>query len=224
MVRSIGIVSQRPNTGNTTIALNLGLALHTLGQRVVVLDADLSKSNILEHIYIRDLPVDLNSALNNDAHIYDSIFKHKSGLKIIPSINSESSNSLDAAEKIGLQLSELAPHNDFIIIDMPKNIPIMDELLKYSDEALIVHTPEYSSKSVFDIQKLLSNNNVTNLGVILNKSHGGSVNSIFKTPVISTIPTHKNIIRSFELKHPMIYLYPSSNLSKKFFGIAERLI
>jgi MinD-like ATPase involved in chromosome partitioning or flagellar assembly len=224
MVKSIGIVSQRPNTGNTTVALNLGLALHTLGQRVIVLDADMSKSNILEHLYMRDLPIDLSTVLNNDAHIYDSVFKHKSGLRIISGKNSESLDMPDSAEKIGLQLEELAPNNDFILIDMPKNMTIMDELLKYSDAALIVHSPEYSSKSVLDMQRLLSRNKVDNLGIILNKSHENSVNSIFNIPVLSKIPTHQSIVKSFEMKHPLLYIYPSSNLSKKFFNIAERLI
>ena len=221
MAKSIGIVSQR----NTTVALNLGLALHTLGQRVIVLDADLSKSNILEHLYMRDLPIDLNTVLNNDAHIYDSIFTHKSGLRLI---SSASANSLMSektdSEKIGLHLDDLSPNNDFIIIDMPKNMTIMDELLKYSDAALIVHSPEYSSKSVLDMQKLLSKNKVDNLGVILNRSPDTSVNSIFKTPVISKIPRHRHILKSFEMKHPMLYIYPNSTISKRFFSIAERLI
>lgn len=224
MAKSIGIVSQRPNTGNTTVALNLGLALQTLGQRVIVLDADLSKSNILEHLYIRDLPVDLNSVLNDNAHIYDSIFKHKSGLRIISSSNSPGSGNVESSEKIGLHLNELSPNNDFIIIDMPKNMTIIDELLKYSDAALIVHSPEYSSKSVLDMHKLLSKNKVDNLGIILNRSPDTSVNSIFKIPVISKIPRHRHILKSFEMKHPMLYIYPGSTISRRFFSIAERLI
>lgn len=219
MARFISIVSLRPNIGNTTVALNLGLALHNLGHKVIVLDADFSKMNMLEHLYMDDVPIDLSRVVNNDAHIFDSILKHKSGLRIIPSIKAKESNS----EKIGLHLDELSPNNDFVILDMPKRPELMEGLLEHVDEALIVHSPEYSSKTVFDVQRLLSRNKITNLGIILNKSHEGSVNSIFATPVISKIPENKNIIKSFQLKHPLLHLYPNSGVSKKFFQIAERL-
>ncbi len=219
MARFISIVSLRPNTGNTTVALNLGLALHTLGHKVIVLDADFSKINMLEHLYMNDLPTDLNAVTNNESHIFDSIITHKSGLRIIPSIKKNEHQNA----KIGLHLNELSPNNDFIILDMPKDKGLIDSLLGYADEALIVHSPEYSSKNVLDMQKILSKNKVTNLGVVLNKSHEGSVNSIFSTPVISKIPQNNVLVKSFQMKHPLIYLYPNSNVSKKFFHIAERL-
>lgn len=219
MARFISIVSLRPNTGNTTVALNLGLALHNFGHRTIVLDADFSKMNMLEHLYMNDLPTDLNAVANNESHIFDSIITHKSGLRIIPSIKKNEHQNA----KIGLHLNELSPNNDFIIIDMSKDKNLIDELLGYVDEALIVHSPEYSSKNVLDMQKMLSKNKVANLGVILNKSHEESVNSIFSSPVISKIPQNNILIRSFQMKHPLIHLYPNSNVSKKFFHIAERL-
>lgn len=219
MAKFISVISLRPNTGNTTIALNLGLALHNLGRKVVVLDADFSKMNMLEHLYMNDAPIDLSKVVNNEAHIYDSIIKHKSGLRIIPSIKANEDNT----EKIGLHLNELSPDNDFVIVDMPKRAELLEGLLGYTDEALIVHSPEYSSKLVLDAQDLLSRKKVINLGVILNKSHEGGVNSIFTIPIISKIPDHRKIVHSFELKHPLLHLYPNSNVSKKFFQIAERL-
>lgn len=219
MARFISIVSLRPNTGNTTVALNLGMALHNFGHKVIVLDADFSKMNMLEHLCMNELPTDLNAVANNDAHIFDSIIRHKSGLRIIPSIKKNEHQNY----KIGFHLKELSPDNDFIIIDMPKNAYLIDTLLGYTDEAFIVHSPEYSSKNVLDMQKILSKNKVTNLGIILNKSHEGSVNSIFSSPVISKIPQNNILVKSFQMKHPLLYLYPNSNVSKKFFHIAERL-
>lgn len=222
MAKFISIVSLKPNIGNTTIALNLGLALHNIGKKVVVLDADFSKINMFEHLFIQNLPVDLSVALDNDSHIRDSIFTHLSGLKIIPSL--ESTNSLFNYEKLGLHLPELSAHNDFVIIDAPKNIDNLQEVLGYSDEAVIVHSPEYSAKYVYDMQKILSNKKVVNLGIILNKSHEYSVNSLFNSPVISKIPENSKIVKSFQTKHPFLYMYPDSPVSKKFLNIARLLV
>ncbi|MGV8151307.1 MAG: MinD/ParA family ATP-binding protein [Candidatus Woesearchaeota archaeon] len=219
MAKFVSIVSLKPNIGNTTVALNLGLALHNMGKRVVVIDTDFSKLNMLEHLYMQDVPVDLGAVLDNEAHIRDSIVRHASGLKIIPSRMKKS--SYDTLE---FQLPELASNNDFIILDAPKNLNELNEVLKHSDEAFIVHSPEYSSKIVDDARKILSKNKTVNLGIILNKAHDLSVNSIFKIPVITKIPSSRHVVESFQKKHPLIYLYPNSLVSERFAGLAKRIV
>lgn len=219
MAKLISIFSLKPNTGNTLVALNLGLALHNLGKNVVVVDGDFSKSNMLDHINIGNSVNTLNSVIRDESYIFDSIIKHDSGLKILPSVKGSAFEN----QKIGLYLNLLSPHNDFIIIDMPKDSYINDVLLKYVDEAFIVHTPEYSSKIVVEASNLLSKNKVVNLGIILNKAHEESVNSIFSNPVIEKIPYHNKIIKCFQLKSPITYLYPKNKISRKFFKIAERI-
>lgn len=228
MTRFISILSLKPNTGNTTIALNLGLALHKQGKRVIVLDADFSKPNMIEHLYEKDLPLTLLDVLNNQAHISDIMVRHDSGLRIIPSHMHETKNkNINTSNnymKLGIHLPELQASNDFVILDLPKQLDAIKELLNYSDEALIVHTPEYSSKYVLDAEKLLINTKTTSLGVIMNKSHENSKNSIFGHPVISVIPNDPLLINSFQLKKPLLHLYPRSKSSKKFFNIANRFI
>ena len=219
MAKFISIVSLKPNIGNTTIALNLGLALHNMGKRVVVMDADFSKINMLEHLYLDSVPLDLGAVLDNDAHFHDAIVKHSSGLKILPSF--KQSGSYD---KLGLYLPELALNNDFIIIDAPKSLSELNAVLSHSDEAFIVHSPEYSSKLIEDTKNVLSKNKIVNLGIILNKSHDNSVNSIFNVPVLVKIPSHKNIVDSFQKKHPLVYLYPNSFISTRFNDLAKRII
>ncbi|GIU68869.1 MAG: site-determining protein [Candidatus Woesearchaeota archaeon] len=219
MAKLISIISLKSNTGNTTVALNLGLALHKLGNKVVVIDADFSRSNIIDHLNILNPMHTLNSVVNNESYIFDSIIAHDSGLKVVPSIIS---NSVDN-QKVGFYLNLLSPHNDFVIIDMPKEHELIDILLKYVDEAFIVHSPEYSSKMIVDASNLLSKNKVINLGVILNKSPEESVDSFFSNPVIEKIPQHRKIIKSFQKKQPLTYLYPKSDISKKFFRIANRI-
>ena len=85
MARSIAIVSLEEGAGKTTLALNLGLALHNLNHRVLVFDTDFTKKNMMEQLDIHHIPINIGQVLNGEAHINDAIYKHVTGLKIIPS-------------------------------------------------------------------------------------------------------------------------------------------
>lgn len=196
----LGIVSLKPNTGSTTVALNLAVALQNKGQRVVVVDANNTSS--LEHLYASQMPVSL---LDDEI-----ILSH--GIRIIPN-----------ADILTMSLPDLAVSNDFIIIDAPKDTPTLRRYLNVVDEAFIVHSPEYSSKHVLDASDLLERNKVTRLGVILNKSHEGSIDVLYGHPVVCKIPHSDLVVKSFQAKHPLLTLEPQARISKKFLKMADML-
>jgi len=218
MARYISIISSGKGIGKTTVALNLGLALHKIKQKVLVFDADFSKPNLIEHLDIDALPITLEDVFNGNNHVFDSIYRHASGLKIIPSL------ALNDYSKLSYHLQDLAADYDFVIMDTPQDILDLTEVLKNSNEAIIVHSPEYSSKIVIDAIDLLRNHRITNLGIILNKSTQESVDSIYDAPVLEKLPDDIHIRKSFELKHPVLHSYPSSVASKKFMHLAKRLV
>ncbi|MEM4637780.1 MAG: hypothetical protein QXK76_01990 [Candidatus Woesearchaeota archaeon] len=201
--KKIGIISLMPDTGNTTIAINLGLAFLKLGKKVVVVDAEKNK-NIIEHMSISDIK-------NVDYPLEYYNLVHNSGLKLVYDF------------KENFNLNTLSVFHDLLLIDMPKN-ESLEEIIPFIDEAIIIHTPEYSSKAVVDTKNILLKNKKTVLGVILNKSHEDSVNTIFNVPVLCKIPVHKKISSSYNIKKPLLQVYPNSFVSKKFFNIAKRFI
>lgn len=218
MTRFISIISRVAGTGKTTIALNLGLALHKLKKKVLVFDADFSKPNMMDHLNITHLPITLEDVFNGNSHIFDTIYTHPSGLKIIPSM------TMNDYTKLQYHLQDMLADYDFIIMDTPLDLTNLEEVLKNSNEAIIVHSPEHSSKIVFDASELLKKHKIVNLGVILNRSHEDSVNTIFQMPVIAIFQNHKHIKKSFELKHPVVHSHPSSRPSRDFMKLAKRLV
>jgi len=222
MARSIAIVSLGSGTGKTTLALNLGLALHKLNHKVLIYDTDFTKKNMLEHLDIHDIPVNIDQVLNGDAHINDAIYTHVTGLKLLPStIHNSNSKGYD---KFSYHYQDLLADYEYILLDTPIQLPSLNIVLQNANEAIIVHDPNHSSKIVMDAINILSKLKITNLGVVLNSSSKDSVNTLFDYPIIEKIPLHKDILKSYNLKNPLLYTYPQSKAAKHFHNIAKRLV
>ena len=215
MVRSIAVVSLGQGTGKTTVALNLGLALHNLNHRVLVYDTDFTKKNMLEHLDIHNLPINIGQVLSGGAHINDAIYKHVTGLKIIPS-------TIHGYDNFSYHYQDLLGDYDYIILDTPAEPEHLEIVLQNADEAIIIHGPQYSSKNVVGAMDLLSQLKVLNLGIVLNNFSEDSTDQMFDYPILEKIPTHKDIIHSFQLKNPLLQTHPKSVISKKFNRLAQR--
>ena len=218
MVRFISIVSKESGSGKTTVALNLGLALHKMKQNVLVFDADFSKPNMIEHLNIEHLPITLEDVFNGDNHMFDTIYRHVSGLKIIPSM------IMQDYDKLQYHFQDLLADYDFVILDTPRDNYALEEVLSNSTEAIIVHSPINSSKNIVDAQDILKKAKVLPLGIVLNKSQANSVNTIFQIPVIAKLPDHKSIRMSWKMKHPVVHTHPRSAPSRQFMLLAKRLV
>jgi len=216
MTRVISIVSLGEGTGKTTLALNLGLVLHDMNHRVLVFDTDFTKKNMMEHLDILGLPINIGNVLNGEAHINDSVYRHITGLKIIPS-------AIHGYENFSYNFPSLLGDYDYIILDTPKDQPYLDIVLKNSTEAIIIHSPKYSSKLVLDTIDLLQRHKLVNLGIVLNGVLDDSVDEIFGIPVIEKIPKHKDIEKSFSLKNPVVHTHPRSEVSKRFKRLGKKL-
>lgn len=220
MAKSIAIVSLGKKTGKTTVALNLGLALHQLNHKVLVFDADFTKKNMLEHLEIHNLPSDISQVLEGDKHMTDVVYKHISGMKLIPStIHTSETRGYDL---LSYHYQDLLGDYDYIILDTPIEQQHLELVLKNADEALIVHSPEYSSKNVLDTISLLNRLKVLNLGVVLNKSSEDSFDTVCGYPILEKIPMHKDITNSYKLKNPLLHTHPKSKMAPKFHRLAKR--
>lgn len=222
MARNIAIVSLGQGTGKTTLALNLGVALNNLNKKVLVYDSDFTKKNMLEHLDIYDLPSDISEVLNGNIHINDAIHNHVSGIKLLPSkIHYSDSIGYD---KFSYHYQDLIANYDYILIDTPINPSNLSIVLENADEAIIVHNPNYSSKIVMDVITILNRLKVINLGIVLNNVSKNSVDMLHNYPVIEKIPNHKDILKSYSLKNPLMHTHPKSKVAKHFNMLAKRLV
>jgi len=221
MVRSIAIVSLGKGTGKTTVALNLGLALHQLNHKVLVFDTDFTKKNMLEHLELHDIPINIGQVLEGDAHIKDVVYKHVTGMKLIPSTIHDSSTQ--GYDELAYHYQDLLGDYDYIILDTPSQEPLLEIVLKNADEAIIIHSPEYSSKNVMDAITLLNRLKIINLGIVLNKFSENSTDNLLDYPVLEKVPMHKDITKSYKHKNPLLHTHPKSKMAPKFHRLAKRL-
>jgi MinD-like ATPase involved in chromosome partitioning or flagellar assembly len=218
--RIIAITSVNAGNGKTTTALNLGLAFHTLGEKTIVIDADFSKPNMVDHLNINTLSKKVQDVFLGKNSILDSIYTHPSGLKMIPSPN------IHDYDRLSHHLQDLLPEYNYIIMDTGEmdtgETPFIKMPEQSLNEALIVHSPKHSSKYVADAAKILKDNHISLLGVLMNKSKNSS-NSMLNIPILANIPEHKHVYKSYVMKNPLLYTNPSSMVSKKFIYLAKLL-
>ena len=84
MGRIISVASGKGGAGKTTFVCNLSAALSKLGKSVVAVDANLTTPNLGVHLGVPLYPITLQDVLSGEAKLKESIYSHKSGVKIIP--------------------------------------------------------------------------------------------------------------------------------------------
>lgn len=228
MSRIIGIFSGKGGVGKTTCSLNIGLALHELGEKVLVIDCNLRNSNLALHMGAYEMSSTLHDVLENDISLLESIHIHSSGMRFIPSsipIRYVTADSTKLREK----LKEI----DYtILLDTPPGIgDDVFSLLRLSDEILVVTSPEIPS--VADTLKMIQlaidmDKHVA--GVIVNrvsKKHEIAIEHIAKVcraPIIGIVPEDANIKKSLHNRKPLILMKPYSPTSIAFKKISSKLI
>src|SRR3989338_10437219 len=85
MKKVIVITSGKGGVGKTTTAINLGAAINYFGGNVVVIDGNLSTPNVGIHLNSPEVPVTFNHVLLGKADVFEAVYEHDSGLKIVPS-------------------------------------------------------------------------------------------------------------------------------------------
>lgn len=228
MRKIIGFFSGKGGTGKTTCALNTALAIHQLGEKVVVLDCDMDNPNISLHMGLYNFPITLHDVLDKDVNVLEAVHIHSSGLRFIPSSIPFRQMSTDLT-KLKTSLSEL----DYVtLLDCPPGIDRnVLSLLSMCDEILVVTNPNIPAvtDALKVIQKALDLGK-SDIGIIVNmvgKKHELSVQEIeeaCKVPVLGTIPVHKKFKKSLHDRVPIILAEPNSNPTISFKKIASSLV
>jgi septum site-determining protein MinD len=230
MLRVVGVVSGKGGAGKTMTVANLGLAIHELSQDVLLIDADLTASNLGLHLGLYSFqPFYIQNALKGEVDINKAVYIHPTGLRVIPS-----SLSLDYINANIFKLrSVLKKLNGLVFIDSP---PGLDkealEILRCCDDVLVVTNPDVPSITdcvkVIQIAKGMDKNI---LGIVLNRVEKNKfelkpheIEMMTEVPIISIIPEDKNVKKSLFEKVPLIYYKPCSPASIELRRLAHMLI
>ena len=230
MTKFIAIISGKGGVGKTTITINLGIALKKLGIDTTILDADITNPNLALILGAPNTTNHLEDALQGNKYISETIYKHQSGVKIIPS-------SLSAEKTVGLErlsevLLDLVGNTEVVLIDCPSGLGVeVKQVINASDEVLIITNPDLVS--VTDaLRTIIKSEDLGKkvIGVVINKSkqHYEEMNlnnlqTFLRREVVGVIPNHDSLINS-QRKDPMMQSDPSSEIGSKFLGIASKII
>jgi septum site-determining protein MinD len=230
MGRIISIVSGKGGVGKTTLAINLSAALHSLNSNTMLVDCNFLTPNVSIYLGVENATYSLHEVLNNKDHITRAIYKHPSGLKIIPGSLAIRFADIDYYLKLAELREQFNYLSDITILDGPAGINNdLIEVLKNSDEAIIVTMAEMPALvDALKVKKLAKLHKTTILGVVLNRVTGKNhelskeqVEKFLDEVVIAELPEDIHIKHSLKIKHPVTYSHPQARISTEIFKLAR---
>lgn len=231
MNRIIGIVSGKGGVGKTTVTINLAAALMEFKRDVIAIDADLKMSGLGLQLGMYYFPLSLNNILKGEGEIFEALYIHSSGLRIIPaSINVENTSMTNLKQV----LEDPFLDNNIVLIDSPPGFENNSlSVLKVCPEILIVTTPEIpaitEALKVITITERMSS---TPIGIVVNMYKDRKQNqinlkeiqAICGLPIIGVIPEDENIKKGIFKGTPAVCLNPRAPSSIAFKKIAATLV
>lgn len=139
--QSIVVTSSDEAEGKTTTAVNLAAALSVAGRRVILLDCDLRRPKVSEHLGLES-KVGVTSVLTGRVSLEQSIQRRAAdNLRVIASGPIPPNPSeLVSSERMRALLRQLKGNFDYVIVDTPPLLPVTDAaaIASFSDGVLLI--------------------------------------------------------------------------------------
>lgn len=238
MAQVITITSGKGGVGKTTTTANIGTALAMLGQRVVVIDADIGLRNLDVVMGLENRIVyDLVDAIEGRCRLRQALIKDKRfpELFLLPAAQTRDKDAVTPDDMIALA-NELRREFDYILIDSPAGIEGgFKNAIAPADQILIVTTPEMSAVRDADrIVGLVEAYEKHNPRLIINriKQHmvargemmdTSDVVEILAIDLIGIVPDDESIVTSTN-RGEVAVLDRTSAAGRGFLNIAHRLM
>ncbi len=143
--RVVTVTSGKGGVGKTTLTANLGTALAMLGQRVVVIDADVGLRNLDVMLGLENRIVyDLVDVIEERCRLRQALVRHKhlSELFLLPAAQTRDKAAVSVDDMLWV-CGHLAEEHDIILVDSPAGIERgFQYALAPADEVLVVTNPE----------------------------------------------------------------------------------
>lgn len=170
--KTVAITSTISGEGKTFIAINLGAIIAFLNKKVIILDLDMRRPRLSK---IFNVPNDkgMSTMLINKHTLAECIHDTEIGnLKFITSGPIPPNPAeLILSDRLKEVVEELKKEYDFVLFDTPPLGLVTDglEVIKNADYPIYIFRADYSDKAfITNLDKLIDDNGVSNLSVILN--------------------------------------------------------
>jgi len=232
MTRIISVVSGKGGAGKTTLVANLGAALAELGKDVTIIDANLTTPNLGFHLGVPLYPTTLHDVLKGKARIQDALYKHDSGVKIIPAgIGVDDLKGIDARD-LPNSLLDLLGTTDIILIDAAAGLGREAlSAIESSDEILLVTNPELPAVAdALKAMKLAQEVGTKVSGVVLNRVTGqghemsvDDIKAMLEADVLAAVPEDDSVKKAIAMKTPVVHYNPNSKASREIRKLATQI-
>lgn len=232
--RIIGIVSGKGGVGKTTVVANLGASFaYKFKKDVVIVDCNLTTSHLSLSLGMYYCPVTINNILRGEKSIFDAMYDHPSGMKIVPaSLHLRELEGVDIT-KLKEAIKDLKGKVDFILLDASPGLGREAySAIHASEEIMFVTNPNIpAATDIIKCKEIIKEVNKKPIGIILNmvsrkdyELTKREVEILTELPVISSIPHDRNINKSLAERMPVIMFKPRSKASKELIKLAGWLI
>ena len=234
-MRVISVASAKGGVGKTTLVSNLGVTLASdFDRKVLIVDCNITTSHLGLYLGMDNFPVTLNHVLKGSAEIGDAVYRHASGLSIMPaSISLSDMAGVDVFElpaMIEKILREYQGRIDYLLLDCAPGLGREAmAALRASREIVFVTTPYLPS--VIDVvrcRQVIEDLRLRHLGSVLNMVRGSraelsakDVERVTNMPVLASIPMDDNVLKGLAYGMPVTMSKARSRSSRSMKGLAE---
>jgi len=233
MQKVIVITSGKGGVGKTTTAINLGAAMNYFGEDVLIVDGNLSTPNIGIHLNSPEVPINLNHVLLGKADVFEAVYEHGSGVKIIPSSLSINELKKMKPERIKDFKRDFKNVANCVIIDSAAGLGNEAlSALDLADELIIVTNPEVPAiTDALKTIKIAERMKKPVLGVIVTRvkrndieMQPDSVKEMLEAPILGMIPEDILVQKSLSMKDAVVHTYPKSKAARAYKEIAAKIL
>ncbi|WP_286239949.1 MinD/ParA family protein [Neptuniibacter halophilus] len=241
-VKVIAVTGGKGGVGKTNVSVNLALALGDLGQRSILMDADLGLANVDVMLGLRPKRT-IADVLNGDCGLKDILLEVDDYLSIVPaSSGTQEMTSLSAHEHAELihAFNQVADDIDVLIIDTAAGISeSVVSFVKAAQEVLVVVCDEPTSiTDAYALIKLLNRDyKMTRFRVLANmvRSEQEGRNMFGKLLTVTdrfldvtlqyvgSIPYDENVRKAVQRQVAVLKAFPKSKVSLAYRQLANKV-
>jgi flagellar biosynthesis protein FlhG len=241
-VRTIAVTSGKGGVGKSILVTNLAIACARRGQRVLLIDGDLSLANI--DLLMGLIPKqNLADVVMGRASIEDVVLQTPSGVRLLPAASGvEEMADLDdfRRERLLRELSRLESTCDLILVDTAPGIAAQTiQLAAAAESALIVTTPEPTAFSdAYATLKVLRRKGCRDLALVVNRCGSAAegkrtsrrVQAVarrfleFLPDYLGHVPEDPTVLASAMRQEPLLSIFPHSPAAQAIESLADILL